>query len=325
MKKAMRIAVACVAFAAFVIGLFALGARSRSFSPSEIELRAKYMLATSKFIEIEGQQIHYSDEGKGPAIVLVHGTLGNLRMWNDWAALLSSSYRVIRFDRPPYGLSGPNPQGRYGIAREVEIISGLVDKLGLEQFYLVATSSAGWSVTQYAAQHPDKIAGVVLSNIAVLPHTVSPTRNPWIVRQSRVVAGYLKGWHPEFEWRGVLKVNMVNHDRITDALVTEYAELNGRLISYEASQTPRPPVPTGQQTTQALGLIAAPALVLWSEDDSERPPQPTAEDAMRFLGSSDKTLVVIPRCEHMMPLDCGPESAAAAKAFFDRLTASVGN
>ena len=199
-----------------------------------------------------------------------------------------------------------------------------MDKLGLEQFYLVATSSAGWSVTQYAAQQPDKIAGVVLSNIAVLPHTVSPTRNPWIVRLSRVVAGYLKGWHPEFEWRGVLKVNMVNHDRITDALVTEYAELNGRLVSYEASQTPRPPVPTGQQTTQALGLIAAPALVLWSEDDSERPPQPTAEDAMRFLGSSDKTLVVIPRCEHMMPLDCGPESAVAAKAFFDRLTASVG-
>ena len=43
---------------------------------------------------------------------------------------------------------------------------------------------------------------------------------------------------------------------------------------------------------------------------------------MAFLGSQDKSLVIIPRCEHMMPLDCGPESAAAAVAFIDRISAA---
>lgn len=323
--RGLFIAVACVVAVSVVAGAFVFAARSRSFSPSEMDLRAKYILSNSKFIEIDGEPVHYVDEGEGEPIVLLHGTFGSLRMWSDWAQVLSNHYRVIRFDRPPYGLSGPNPEGRYGTERETEIIAGLAGKLGLEKFFLVATSSAGWSATQYAAQHPEKIKGVVLSNIAVVPQPVDPTRNPWIVRQSRRLAGYLNGWRAEFEWREVLKVNMLNHAKVTEALVTEYTELNNRLVAYEASQRPRQARPTGDQTAESLGMITAPTLVLWSENDSERPPQPTAEDAMRFLGSADKTLVVIPRCEHMMPLDCGPESAAAAKAFFDRVSAPLAN
>ncbi len=314
---------ACVIVIALGVAAFVVAARSGILSPSEAELRAKYMLPSSKLVEIDGATIHYADEGQGEPIVLVHGTFGNLRMWSDWVNALGGHYRVIRFDRPPYGLSGPDPKGLYGAVREAEIIEGLTAKLGLEKFYLVATSSGGGSVTQYAAKHPEQVKGLVLSNIAVQAMPAGPYRNPWIVRQSRKVAALLNGWHPEFEWREVLKVNMINHDKVTDALVTEYTELNNRPASYHASQQPRPvPAPNGR-TPQDLGMITAPTLVLWSENDSERPPKPVAEDAIKFLGSQDKTLVVVPRCEHMMPLDCGPESAAAALAFFNRVSAEV--
>ena len=60
--------------------------------------------------------------------------------------------------------------------------------------------------------------------------------------------------------------------------------------------------------------------MLWSAEDSETPPHPFADDAMKHLASQDKTLVIVPQCEHMKPLDCGPESAAAARAFFDRVS-----
>jgi len=311
-----------VAVIACGVVAFGLAARSGALSPTEAELRTKYMLPSSKIMEIDGETIHYTDEGQGEPVVLVHGTFGNLRMWSDWVSALSGHYRVIRFDRPPYGLSGPDPKGRYGAAREAEIISGLTTMLGLEKFYLAATSSGGASVTQYAAQHPEQIKGLVLSNIAVQPMPADPTRNPWIVRQSRKVAAVLNGWHPEWEWREVLKVNMVNHSKITDALVTEYTELNNRPASYHAAQQPRPAGVLGARTPSDLGKITAPTLVLWSENDSERPPTPVAEDAIKFLGSQDKSLVVVPRCEHMMPLDCGPESAAAALAFLDRVSAA---
>ena len=320
MKKFALGFMALVGVAILVLGAVAVALRSGAFSPSEAELQAKYMLPTSRMIEIDGAPIHYSDEGQGDTIVLVHGTFGNLRMWNTWVSALGGRYRIVRFDRPPYGLSGPDPEGRYGPAREVEIIKGLVAHLGLDRFFLVATSSAGMSVTQYAASHPEHIQGLVLSNIAVKAATADPYRNPWLVRQSRKISPYLKGWHPEMEWRGVLETNIFNRDKITDVLVTEYAELNNRPASYLASRAPRPP--RADRTPGDLAAITAPTLVLWSENDSERPPQPVAEDALKFLGSADKSLVVVPNCEHMMPLDCGPESAAAAAAFFDRITAA---
>ena len=64
-------------------------------------------------ITIGEQQLHYVDEGTGPAVVLVHGSYASLRQWQAWADALKGSYRVIRFDRPGMGLSGPSPDARY--------------------------------------------------------------------------------------------------------------------------------------------------------------------------------------------------------------------
>lgn len=317
MKRILIGAAVCLVLGA---AAFVLAARSGALNPSEAELRAKYMLPTSKMIEIDGTPVHYADEGQGEVIILVHGTFGSLRMWEPWVAVLKDNYRIIRFDRPQFGLSGPDPKNRYGWVREAEIIEGLVAQLGLDKFYMGATSSGGQSVTPYAAKHPEQIKGLVLSNIQVKAGVADPYRNTWFVRQSRKAAAMLNGWHPEAEWRDVLKRNIVKHDRISDALVTEYAQLNNRPASYLATRAPRPPA---VQTEADLAKVTAPTLLLWSEEDSERPPHPDTDDAMAALAAADKSVVIIPQCEHMMPLDCGPESAAAAKAFFDRVSAAA--
>jgi pimeloyl-ACP methyl ester carboxylesterase len=322
MKTILRALAVGIAVAILGLSAFAMALRSGLLSPTEAQLRAKYGLPTSQFVEIDGEPIHYSDEGEGEAIVLVHGTFGSLRMWKDWVATLGDRYRIVRFDRPPYGLSGPDPQDRYGPQREVEIIAALTARLGLQEFFLVATSSGGQSVTQFAAEHPQRIKGLVLSNIAVKPMPADPYRNTWMVRQSRKLSPYLGGWHPEMEWRAVLERNIIDHSKVTDALVTEYAELNNRPASFLAARARGPSPPPRERTPGDLAKITAPTLVLWSQDDSERPPRPVAEDAMALLGARDKSLVIIPRCEHMMPLDCGPASAAAAAAFIDRVSAA---
>ena len=144
-----------------------------------------------------------------------------------------------------------------------------------------------------------------------------------MVRQSRKLSVFLNGWHPEMEWRAVLERNIVDHSKITDALVTEYTELNNRPASYLAAHAPRPDDPPRERTPGDLAKITAPTLLLWSENDSERPPEIVAQDALKFLAAPDKSLVLIPHCEHMMPLGCGPESAAAAVAFFDRIAAAT--
>lgn len=80
-------------------------------------LRARYGLAESQFVTVDGQTVHFTDQGQGPAVVLVHGGYGSLRNWDEWVEALSPRYRVIRFDRPRMGLSGPALPGESEVNR----------------------------------------------------------------------------------------------------------------------------------------------------------------------------------------------------------------
>ncbi len=323
MRFFLRAVAVCFGLAAMGAVIFVVCARAGFLTPSEASLRAEYALPNSKFMDIDGEPIHYVDEGSGAPVVLIHGSLGSLLMWDDWVKALTGHYRVIRFDRPPGGLSGPDPKDRYDVEREVAIIEGLTTELGLGKFFLVATSSGGASGVTYAARHPEHLEGLVVSNISVGPTAPTPYRYPWILRELRAIDPIFKYWRSRAEWRLVLDYNIVDHTKITDALVRQYTDLNNRHIAFVAAQQSHAPIlAVMARTPQDLAKITAPALVLWSENDTEIPPHPAADDAMKYLASQDKTQILIPHCEHMMPLDCGPQSVAAAIPFFDRVSSA---
>ena len=298
---------------------FVLAARTGVLTPDDTTLLARYGAPNSRFIDVDGQRVHYRDEGTGPAIVLVHGSFGSLRMWDSWVPALADHYRVVRFDRPPMGLSSPQPAGSADAARdEMAIIDRLTHQLGIEQFFLVGTSSAGLSVAAYAAEHPERVTGVILSNVAI--GAMKPVRGamPWALKIALAIDPWLGGWHPELRWRGVLQLNFFDPRKVTPELVREWTDLNNR-----AQRLPRPRfVPSGAmfaRTATDLPRIRVPTLLLWSANDHEFPVETTARGALAALSATEKkSLVVIKRCGHMMPLECGPESARAAREFFDR-------
>ena len=130
-----------VALVAVAVQIYA--ARAGWLTPDDAKMRTRYALPESQYTDVDGESVHYVDQGSGPVIVLLHGSFGSLRMWNVWAAELTGKYRVIRFDRPRQGLSGPAPAGRTGTEQEMRIIAQLTRRLGVDRFFLVATSSAG--------------------------------------------------------------------------------------------------------------------------------------------------------------------------------------
>lgn len=317
MKKLLGWVMLTLGLLAVATGAFIHAARSGWLTPNDTELRARYALPESKFIDIDGEPIHVVDQGRGPAIVLLHGSFGSLRMWNDWAAALSLRYRVIRFDRPPMGLSGPNPEGRYDTAREMQIITALTTQLGVDQFFLVATSSAGVVGAAYAADNPQRVRGVILANIAVGTFTMNrdhlSTRMQWLLR----VDPWFRGWHPAAFWEEVLLANFHHPERVTPELAQEWADLNNR-----AQRMPRRPGGAAlasefDRTPQDLARIQIPALLLWSQHDHELPVETMGARGLELLAAPDKRLVVVPDCGHMMPLECGRESARLAAEFFD--------
>ena len=146
------------------------------------DLREKYADDGSRFVTIDGAEVHYRDEGQGPIVVLLHASYFNLLTWNGLTEELRTNHRVIRFDFPNVGLSGPEtiepPGGRFNlIERNVEILGGLVGELGLEQFALVATSSGGSVGFRYASRFPERVTRLVLINSAGMPRTARTDPN----------------------------------------------------------------------------------------------------------------------------------------------------
>jgi pimeloyl-ACP methyl ester carboxylesterase len=320
--RPFRALLGLVLLALLGVGLFIMAVRGGWLRPDEAEMRQRYALPASRFETIGAQALHVVDEGSGPPVILVHGSFASLRMWQAWADALKGHYRVIRFDRPGMGLSGPNPQGRYDGDAEAELIGKLADHLKLGRFVLVGTSSSGEGVAHYAALHPDRISAVVLANIAAGPLApAAPHYGPWF-RTVLAVEPWLGGWHTQALWRGVLENNFADRALVTPALVREWTDLNNR-----AQGWPRSPRPGGAKsfagTPADLAAITAPALVLWSDKDPEVPLERDGKRTMELLGSSDKSLTVIANCGHMMPQECGPDSARHVLSFLNRITAEA--
>jgi pimeloyl-ACP methyl ester carboxylesterase len=87
---------------------------------------------TSNFATIDGQRIHYIDEGKGPLVLLVHGWPDFWRCWvPQIQPLVDAGYRAVAVDLRGYGRSGkPTEIEAYRIDRVIADLEGLVHRLG---------------------------------------------------------------------------------------------------------------------------------------------------------------------------------------------------
>lgn len=141
-------------------------------------LRAAYGNSASRYVTLDGVEIHYRDEGPRDArpVLLAHASYNNLSSWDPLVARLKGQFRLIRFDFPSQGLSGDEtrvpPGGKFDLVdRNAEIMLKLADALGLARFDLVATSSGGNAAMRLAARHPERLNRLVFINSGGMPRT----------------------------------------------------------------------------------------------------------------------------------------------------------
>ena len=128
----MRIIGLLVLAALLALGLLAASFPLQWWNISLEDLRARYQTPQSRFIDIDGAELHYQDEGNadGVPVVLLHGNFGSLRAFDDWVAVLGDRYRLIRFDIPATGLSGPDTSGDYTIDRRIFLMNLVLGNAG---------------------------------------------------------------------------------------------------------------------------------------------------------------------------------------------------
>ena len=116
-----------------------------------------------RFAEGGGLRIHYTDQGQGRPLILVHGASTSLLDFHaSIAGPLVSRYRVIALDRPGHGYSERPADAWPTPLAQARIVHGLAEGLGLERPILVGHSWAGSLVLAYLLAYPDEAAGAVL-------------------------------------------------------------------------------------------------------------------------------------------------------------------
>lgn len=107
---------------------------------------------------VPGGRIAYDSAGSGPVVVFSHASLADRRMWRHQFAALADRYRVVAFDRPGYGQSGPAPSTvRHGAG-----LLDLLDALGIEQAALVGSSMGGGYSLDAALLAPERVRALAL-------------------------------------------------------------------------------------------------------------------------------------------------------------------
>ncbi len=276
------------------------------------ELKTRWARPPSRFVEVNGQQVHLRDEGPhdDPApIVLLHGTSASLHTWQGWAEGLRDQRRVIRFDLPGFGLTGPNRQQDYSIERYVLFVRSVMDKLGVDRFVLAGNSLGGQIAWATAATFPDRVERLILVDAGGYPPSsfTKPPQVPLAFRLAR-----MPGWRLLATYilpRGLVERSLRelygDPAKVTPELVDLYSDMALREGNREALA--RRMEQSGQADLALLHKIKAPTLILWGGKDRLLPPELGQRFARDIPGAR---LVVFPGLGHM-PQEEDPQRTLA--------------
>jgi pimeloyl-ACP methyl ester carboxylesterase len=263
----------------------------------------------SDFLDLDGQLVHYRDQGPSSdplPLVLIHGTSASLHTWEGWVAGLSATRRVISFDLPGFGLTGPNADHDYTDARYVAFVRQFLSRLGVGRAILVGNSLGGEIAWQVALADPSRVAGLVLVDAAGFDFV--PESLPLGFRIARIPV-----LREPMRWvlpRRAIEDSVLNvygdPSRVTAALVDRYYELTlreGNRVALMRRMDQLAPGPT-----ERLGEIKVPTLILWGERDRLIPVQWGHAFEKGIPGSK---LVVFPKLGHV-PQEEDPAATLAA-------------
>ncbi len=297
--------------------LLLLAAAAWLYTPDKdrAALEAQYAGPPSEFLDIAGVRLHVRDTGPrdAPALVMLHGFGASLHTWEAWAQALEGQYRVVRFDLPSFGLTGPDPSGDYSEQRSFALIAVLMDRLGVARATLVGNSMGGGIAWRFAAAHPDRVERLVLISPEGFrppdepPPDATPRTIPFTVRLMRYVL-------PTPLLRSYTAASYADPSRLTPAVMARYRDMLlapgnrdailGRMVQMRRTD----PAPL-------LATLHMPVLLIWGEQD-RLIPFGNAADYMRVLPNA--TLAALPALGHV-PQEEAPEvSLLPLRKFLER-------
>lgn len=123
------------------------------------------------FLKIGDATVYVSDSEKGEkCVVLLHGYLESLRVWDDFVGLLTDKVRVVAIDIPGHGRSS-NIAPVHTMELMADVVAGVLDALQIDKVTLVGHSMGGYISLAFCAAYAEHLEGLVLLSSSPNPDT----------------------------------------------------------------------------------------------------------------------------------------------------------
>jgi haloalkane dehalogenase len=123
----------------------------------------------SRFVEIDGNVVHYIDEGNGPVLLMLHGNPTWSFLYRDLVRGLSDSFRCVALDYPGFGLSRARASYRFLAREHAAVVQGFVERLDLSGITPVVQDWGGPIGFAAAVRAPERYRSFVVGNTWAWP------------------------------------------------------------------------------------------------------------------------------------------------------------
>jgi pimeloyl-ACP methyl ester carboxylesterase len=130
----------------------------------------------SDFISFRGVPIYYRTAGSGPWVVLLHGFLESIEIWDGFATQLEKDFSVLMIDLPGHGRSGVVDE-IHSMELMSDCVKAVIDHLGIPKFVICGHSMGGYVSLQIATIYPEHVKGVVLFHSHAAPDDETAREN----------------------------------------------------------------------------------------------------------------------------------------------------
>ncbi len=151
----------------FLIAMLLLVTSSVFSQSNEIPSKSKYE-NKYKFIEVQGFQMAYIDEGEGDPILFLHGQPTSSYLWRNIMPHLEGQGRVIAPDLIGFGKSD-QPDIDYTFLSHYPYVEGFIKKLGLTNITLVVHDWGSGLGLHYARLNAENIKAIITMESIIAP------------------------------------------------------------------------------------------------------------------------------------------------------------
>jgi pimeloyl-ACP methyl ester carboxylesterase len=304
MKRLKKI---CTVIITLLLVLY-LGLVVVAFLPQETIPVSQLSGPRDKFVTVNGQTIHYLQQGSGKPLILVHGFAGSTYTWRKLAPLLADSYTVYALDLLGFGLSDKPVDGNYDLEAQGKLVIGFMDALHIPKATLVGHSMGGVVVGYAALDAPKKVDSLILVSPGFYGKGVPRFLRYLFFPLDRIMA---RQFYTKSVRAASLDRSFYNKALVTGELIDAY--LLPAKTPHAADALAR--MMTSAETGPYEGMaekISAPCLLVWGDHDTNNLPR----DGERLKNELKQSrLVIIKQCGHYVQEEKPEELARAIKDF----------